>query len=78
MVTKHRDVVIPQEPFLERTISNQEEEAQLPAINAIPNIRVIFLSFAFHTCFKVITQMAMPKNQHVFPAALDLFPLSSN
>lgn len=74
-----RYVVIPQEPSLERTISNQEEEMQLPAINVIPNRRGIFLAVAFQTfCFKVITQMAMPKNHHVFPAALGLFPLSSN
>lgn len=49
-----RYVVIPQEPFLERIISNQEE-MQLPAINVIPNRRVIFLGLCKGGSYSWIT-----------------------
>lgn len=68
-------VVIPQEPLLERTVSNQQEELQLPATNVIPNSRVIFLVVAFQTfCCMAITQTTVRKDCDVFPAALGLFP----
>lgn len=66
--------VIPQEPFLERTVSNQQEESQLPATNVIPNSRVIFLVVVFQTfCCMAITQTTALKDLGVFPASLGLF-----
>ena len=68
-------VVIPQEPFLERTVSNQQGESQLPATNVIPNSRVIFLVVVFQTfCCMAITQTTALKDHDVFRAALGLFP----
>jgi len=68
-------VVIPREPLLERTISNQQGESQLPATNVIPNSRVIFLVVAFQTfCCMAITQTTALKDCNVFPAALSPFP----
>lgn len=68
-------VAVPQESFLQRTISNQQRELQLPATNVIPNSRVIFLAVMFQTfCCVAITQTTVLKNGGVFPAALSLFP----
>lgn len=66
--------VISQEPFLERTVSNQQEESQLPATNVIPNRQVIFLIVVFQTfCCMAITQSTALKDLGVLPAALGLF-----